>query len=582
MAAVVLSLALSSAAPLPLLGQQYGEVIEVRVINIDAVVTDKSGNPVKGLSKDDFEIFENGRKKDISNFMAVEETRATLVTPEGRKQLAVQSAAPARRHVVVFVDQSTLLPMNRNQLIPALKDFVNQAVRPGDEITIFSWSPSLRMDLPFTADKTAALTAIDAIARQGTAGIEQEARFRRAAKEISQMPNDFDSSVNADPKRQQRDINKPSGDPVMLANSGLDTKTKPPYEPAFAAARNFAEQVLYDQRQKAEAVKGVIAQMKSFEGKKLFVFVTESFSTAQAKQIFEHLDAIKDGFLNGKNQSPRAEIARFDDAPLLADVIATANASGVTLYPISAAGKFGGLGNNDASVGAPGFNDMPVVVDNMKNIDQPLQQIAGATGGVALTGSSDFRLGFDRILNDLTSYYSLGYRADGSAADSVHKISVRVKKPGLSVRTREAYVDRSVTSEMNDAVMANLIYPVAKNQLNISVSAGAAAAAAGEDVTVPVDIKIPTASLTLVPEGADLTGRISVYAAFFRRDGATSKVTRQEYPIRFPAESLPRRKQLTVKIAVTANKATDAISIGVMDDVAKVTGFGTAKVAGGT
>jgi hypothetical protein len=99
---------------------------------------------------------------------------------------------------------------------------------------------------------------------------------------------------------------------------------------------------------------------------------------------------------------------------------------------------------------------------------------------------------------------------------------------------------------------------------------------------VPVDIKIPTASLTLVPEGADLTGKISVYAAFFRRDGATSKVTRQEYPIRFPAESLPRRKQLTVKIAVTTNKATDAISIGVMDEVAKATGFGTAKVAGGT
>jgi len=71
---------------------------------------------------------------------------------------------------------------------------------------------------------------------------------------------------------------------------------------------------------------------------------------------------------------------------------------------------------------------------------------------------------------------------------------------------------------------------------------------------VPLDIKIPTASLTLVPEGTDLTGKISVYAAFFRRDGTTSKVTKQELPICFPAESLPRRKQLTVKIAVTTNK----------------------------
>jgi VWFA-related protein len=572
-AAVVLSVALA----VPMFGQQYGEVIEVRVINVDAVVTDRAGNAVKGLSKDDFEVFENGKKRDISNFMAVEESQATLETPEGRKQLPAQAAAPARRHIVLFIDQSTLLPLNRNKLIPSLKNFVTQAVRPGDAITIFSWSPSLRMDLPFTGDRNAALAAIDVLARQGTAGIEQEARYRRVEHEIAQMPNDWDSTVNTQ-QNQKRNINQPGGDPVMVANGGGDTKSKPPYEPAFAAARNFAEQVMHDQRMKAEAVKGVIAQMKSLEGKKLFVFVTESFSTAQAKQIFEYLDANKEGYSDGKNKTPRMEIARFDDAPLLSDVIATANASGVTLYPISAADKFGGIANTDAAVGAPGFNDRVAVVDNLKNIDQPLQQIAGATGGVALTGSSDFDLGFNRILNDLTSYYSIGYRADGSASDSVRKISIRVKKPGLAVRTREAYVDRSIASEMNDAVTANLIYPVSKNQLNISVTTGAAEAA-GEDVTVPVDIRIPTASLTLLPEGADLTGKISVYAAFFRRDGATSKVTRQEYPIRFPAESLPRRKQLTVKIAVTTNKETDAISIGVMDEVAKATGFGTVKVA---
>ncbi|HKO56093.1 MAG TPA: VWA domain-containing protein [Thermoanaerobaculia bacterium] len=573
----IAAIALSVAVAVPMLGQQYGEVIEVRVINVDAVVTDKAGNPVKGLTKDDFEVFENGKKKEVSNFMAVEESQATLETPEGRRQLAAQAAAPARRHIVLFIDQSTLRPMNRNQVVPALKDFVSKAVRPGDDVTIFSWSPALRMDLPFTGDKAAAAATIDAIAKTGTAGIEQEARYARVEKEISQMPDDWESIVNT----QQRSAPgvEPPADGVLTANSGGDTKkNRPPYERALASARSFAEQVLYDQRQKAEAVKGIVGQMKSLEGKKLFVVITESFSTAQARQIFEYLDSVKDAFANGKTQQPRMEASKFSDGALLAEVTAAANASGVTLYPISAAGKFSGIGSNDASVGARGFNDPAVVVDNMKMIDQPLQQIASATGGVALTGSSDFNLGFNRILNDLTSYYSLGYRADGSASDSVRKISIRVKKPGLSVRTREAYIDRSVATEMNDAVMANLIYPVSKNQLDISVSTGSAEAAAGEEVTVPVDIRIPTASLTLVPEGADLTGKISVYAAFFRRDGATSKVTRQEYPIRFPAESLPRRKQLTVKIAVTTNRNTDAISIGVMDEVAKATGFGTVKV----
>jgi hypothetical protein len=288
---------------------------------------------------------------------------------------------------------------------------------------------------------------------------------------------------------------------------------------------------------------------------------------------------MKDAFQNGKGQNPRADAAPYDDAPMLQDVIATANASGVTLYPISATGKFSGMDSIDASIGAPALNEGQGRINRMQFIEQPLQQIAGATGGVALTGSSNFKLGFDRILSDLTTYYSLGYRADAEPRDSVRKIDVRLKKKGpYTVRTREAYVDRSVASEMTDAVMANLVYPVTKNDLKISISAGAPAVAGGDDVTVPVDIKVPTASLTLVPEGADLTGRISVYAAFFRRDGATSKVTKQEFPIRFPADSLGRRKELTVKIAITTHKNTDSISVGVMDEVAHATGFGTAKV----
>src|SRR5438045_4544271 len=106
----------------PMLAQQFGEAIEVRVVNIDAVVTDRNGNPIRGLTKDDFEVFENGKKKEISNFLAVEETAASLTTPEGRQQLAAQSSAmaAARRHIVVFVDQSTLVPANRSQVVPAL------------------------------------------------------------------------------------------------------------------------------------------------------------------------------------------------------------------------------------------------------------------------------------------------------------------------------------------------------------------------------------------------------------------------------------------------------------------------------
>src|SRR5438874_9570853 len=40
------------------------ERLEVRVINIDVVVTDKKGNRIHGLTKDDFDIYENGVPKN--------------------------------------------------------------------------------------------------------------------------------------------------------------------------------------------------------------------------------------------------------------------------------------------------------------------------------------------------------------------------------------------------------------------------------------------------------------------------------------------------------------------------------------
>ncbi len=52
--------------------ESFLESIEVNVVNLLVWVTDKRGNPIAGLSRDDFELFEDGRRVGISNFFAVE------------------------------------------------------------------------------------------------------------------------------------------------------------------------------------------------------------------------------------------------------------------------------------------------------------------------------------------------------------------------------------------------------------------------------------------------------------------------------------------------------------------------------
>src|SRR5258708_3216260 len=66
----------------------FSETIEVRVINVDVVVTDKKGQPVSGLTRNDFDLFENGVKQEITNFIE-------LSGPPLQRAAAAPTAQPA-------------------------------------------------------------------------------------------------------------------------------------------------------------------------------------------------------------------------------------------------------------------------------------------------------------------------------------------------------------------------------------------------------------------------------------------------------------------------------------------------------
>ncbi|HSN87621.1 MAG TPA: hypothetical protein VL025_12730, partial [Thermoanaerobaculia bacterium] len=74
--AVLVVLAVLSSAPLAA-QPGFGEVVEVNVVNVDVYVTGKDGKPVAGLGKGDFEVFEDGKRVEITNFEAVDRAAGT-------------------------------------------------------------------------------------------------------------------------------------------------------------------------------------------------------------------------------------------------------------------------------------------------------------------------------------------------------------------------------------------------------------------------------------------------------------------------------------------------------------------------
>src|SRR4051812_2677433 len=82
----------TASTPKPAEQEPFIDVVNVGVVNVDVFVTDKKGNPVTNLSKDDFQLFENNRPVEITNFYAV--NAGKTLTPLTPVETAATAAAP--------------------------------------------------------------------------------------------------------------------------------------------------------------------------------------------------------------------------------------------------------------------------------------------------------------------------------------------------------------------------------------------------------------------------------------------------------------------------------------------------------
>src|SRR5206468_2542334 len=75
-----------------------------------------------------------------------------------------------------------------------------------------------------------------------------------------------------------------------------------------------------------------------------------------------------------------------------------------------------------------------------------LRTLAEATDGLAVLDSNDLSRGLRRIVDDLSSYYLLGYYSTGKLDGRFHALTVRVKRPGIQVRARRGYLANTATA----------------------------------------------------------------------------------------------------------------------------------------
>ena len=388
----------------------------VDAIELDAFVFDADGMPVTGLTANDFEILDEGRPQEISLFAAVNipieriESRVAQVNspvPDVRT-----NERPEGRIYLIAVDEipGALVPRLRLRL----RQFVEQHFGDNDSAAIVYVGRGRSTDgQDFTSDRSALLRSIDKLS----------AGFGRGDLETAPVRMTTISQGAQVAIEQQVAQSGATGQAAASLRADLTAAAE-----AAAATENIVNGLIDGEadfllRSRMLSLRSLTEFMAGMHGRrKSIVYVTTGLGTS----VYEALDY--DGGIRS--------IAIED----LHAAITAATRGNVSIYPLDPTGIVPGRDVTEQGVPDPD-NTIPQASQTAIGRMQDLRRLAEATGGSAIVNTNNFEDGFSQIVRDNSSYYILGFSTSTPRTDGrFHKVEIRVKRPGLEVRSRGGYL----------------------------------------------------------------------------------------------------------------------------------------------
>ncbi len=572
------------------------EIIDVRVVNFEVVVTDKEGRPIEGLTREDFEISEDGRQMELSNFFEAggephDEAPAagdpaTSVAETASAELAtgpLLAAEPAanKLHLVLFVDNLNIRPQNRALLFESLRDYLEQY--RGQEVTREGGAPSvmvvtmghsLKLAQPFTRDLDQVLAVIDEISRKGTPHMLEEGQRKMLLAQLDRA-----SLRRFQPIRERAHDSE--------------------FEEAIRTARNHAltTRTLAEERyQKVEAtlegLGGLCDALGGLAGRKALIYLSDGLPLRPADSLiaawagkYEVWFQTSESDIRNNSAQPEAAAlfrrlltsigsSQFDLQSELNRLTVRASDNRVAFYPISSSGRLNDYlsaeyqGNVNVESGM-GRRDS-VMIENFTR-DNALMRMAEDTGGVAVLRNANLARLLEQVESDFHHYYSLGYSPPPGRDDfRFHNIQVRVLRPGTRVRHLKGYRHKNWRQRLGEMTTAAALFAVESNPLGVRVARGDVIREEG-GFRVPLTVKIPFQRMQLVHKDKHFNANLTVLVMARDEDDKLSDVRRFDLPVRIPddrvLEVLPQVAAYPFELTVP--KGTRRVAVGVRDHLAQ-------------
>jgi VWFA-related protein len=442
--------------------------VETELVQIDVVVADKKGSLIRDLRREDFELFEDGKRQQVTHFAAGTSVKpATWLRPERRTMPSDANAAPtpaeirAGRYIVVAIDDFHLEPENLLIAKRVLHRFINEQMVAGDQVAFITTSGNIGLYQQFTADRAILERAVDRLSVQ-TRNVTNSFDVPRISDFQAELIDRGDRQALELAALEILRLEAPSvpaqrGGGGRGASMGGSSAQERAEEQARSKARMIVAQNAHYTRSTLDTLDSVIRSLRQLTGRKMLVLLSDGF------------------FLGGNSSSQISEIQRIIDA---------ATRSGVVIYSIDARGLIATPPGGDASTPSGFATELPGARASIEQraIEAKrdgMNALAQDTGGFLVVNNNDLNLGFQRVLDDNEVYYVLAYEPPESRRDGrFHRIEVRIAdRPELKVRTRKGYLSSTKKSEKSEKVEEKAEKPSQKQKEKADQQARAVKAA---------------------------------------------------------------------------------------------------------
>ena len=558
----------------------FEATVEVELVNVEVRVLDQQGDPVTGLTAADFEVVHDGSPVTITNFS--EFRRGVAVRGAENESVSAGSAegTDAEHHLVVYFDDLHLRATHRGVLIEALRDFIAGREIPSENIMILRQGRELNIQAPFGSSQQDLEKALASL-ENAPPGLSHENAVQQALDEIQRAWNQSRDATGSGEQQMAQIPGANLGGPGAGGSGGsprdvtgsagsLSSGLVPSACDMF---KSRVEGIINGWMQERSSQISVtlaslsdsVTYLAGLPGVKSVLYLSDALETMPGLALSNYADTICPGGAQNLAMNNLGE--QLGGAFINLSRHAAANR--VTFYAVQGGGLQVSSSGTARDTGVRAGSVASFEASRRAGDQSGMVLLAEQTGGRAVLNQNDYSQAFEEVGSEMLSFYSLAYQPPPGSDRANHRIEVRVREPGLEVRHRQAYLQKSATERFAESLQGALFLGLVDNPLEARLGAGEFRSVGDGSVVLPLRVVLPVELISFVPAGEALSAAILIRV--LARDLESGKISRQDqnFQVKHDPNSGGEWMQLPVELQLDAGP--HVLVVGVLDQESGVT-----------